>query len=261
MRIISIVNNKGGIGKTTSSINIAAVLAESGKTLLIDIDPQSNATSGLGLDPGSLEQSIYNVLIHNASIKSVIQQTAFQNLDICPANITLSQAENELITSMLGRPSRLRQALKPLTDADYKYVIIDCPPSVGVLTINALMASTDMIIPMEPEFYALQGMKILNKIIAQLREEGEHNINLLGVLITKAIITQSLHQEIIEQIKTYFKNKLFTTIIKKNVTIGEAAGAGKPVTAYDAKSHGAQCYRDFVEKELLPLVSNDVKKR
>jgi chromosome partitioning protein len=260
MRIISIVNNKGGIGKTTSSINIAAILAETGKTLLIDIDPQSNATSGLGIDPGLLQQSIYNVLIHNASIKSVIQQTSFQNLDICPANITLSQAENELISSMLGRPLKLKQALKPLSAEDYKYVIIDCPPSVGVLTINALMASTDMLIPMEPEFYALQGIKILNKIIAQIREEGEHNINLLGVLITKASITQSLHQEVIEQIRTYFASKLFKTIIKKNVAIGEAAGAGKPVTVYDAQSLGAQCYREFVEQELLPLVS-DVKKR
>jgi len=254
MKVISIVNNKGGIGKTTTTINIGALLAEKGKTLIIDIDPQANASSGLGIKTGGLEQTVYNVLTQNVLIKTVIEKTEFANLDILPSNIGLSKAENELISNVLGSHTKLKLSLKNLASDDYEYILIDCPPSVGILTINALMASTDMIIPIEPEFYALQGIKILNQIIERVKDEGEHNINLLGVLVTKSISTQTLHQQVIEQIRTYFGKKVFKTIIKKNVAIGEAAGAGQPISVYDSKSPGAIAYKELVEKELLPLL-------
>jgi chromosome partitioning protein len=253
MRTIAIVNNKGGIGKTTSAVNIAALLAENHKTLLIDIDGQSNATSGIGLNPYDMELSIYNVLCKGVSANTVLQKTAYHNLDVIPSNIKLTAGENELLGTTGGGIRKLKKSLSDLEDK-YTFAIIDCPPSAGILTQNALLASSDIIIPMEPEPYALAGASILNKLIADIKEEMDHEINLLGVLITRVISTQVLHQNIIEEIKKYFGPKVFKTIIKKNIAISESAGEGKPISVYNPKSSGSQDYRDLVEKELLPLL-------
>ncbi len=260
MRVISIINNKGGVGKTTTAINVSSILAEKAKTLLVDIDGQANATRGIGFNPYELEMSIYNVLCKGASVKTVIQQTNYPNLDLLPSNIKLQEGERELLATTGGGITKLKRAIGNL-NGEYEYVIIDNPPNPGVLSQNSILASTDIIIPMDPEHYAIQGITILNKMIADMKEEMNHHVNLLGVLITRAIPQQNLHQTLIEEIKRYFGSAVFSTIIRKNVAIGESTGEGKPVHVYEPKSKGSLEYRQLV-KEILSLLKNvKVKKR
>lgn len=251
MRKIAIVNQKGGVGKTTTACNLAACLADLGRrVLLVDMDSQANTTSHLGIAPGALSASMYNVLVSNVGIRSIIESTQVSGLDVAPANIDLSGCEAEL-ASDLARPYKLRNALRELNT--YDFIIIDCPPSLGILAIMSLIASTDMIIPIEPEHFALQGMKILNRMVVKIKEDLDHNLNLLGVLITKALPTQSLHAAMIEEIDRYFGNKVFKTHIKKNIALAEASSQGKPIVLYDRRSPGAEGYRALAQ-EVLQLV-------
>ncbi len=251
MRIISILNQKGGVGKTTTACNLSACLADMGqRVLLIDMDSQANATGHLGIAPGELQASMYQVLVNDVNIRSIIAPTQIASLEVAPAHIDLSGCDTEL-ASDLARPYKLRNALRQVSG--YDFIMIDCPPSLGILSIMSLIASTDIIIPIEPEHFALQGMKILNRMVAKIKEELDHNINLLGVLITKSLSQQSLHAAMIEEIERYFGHKVFRTHIKKNITLAEASSQGQPIVLYDRRSPGAEAY-SALAKEVLALV-------
>lgn len=258
MRIISIINQKGGVGKTVTAINLSACLADKDKkVLLIDLDPQANATLGLNINPYELEYTIYNILINpEHNLKGIIQNTSLSNLSIAPSHMNLSGCDVEL-ASELARPYLLRNALKIL-NSDYDYVIIDCPPSLGVLSLNALLASTDMIIPIEPKFYALAGMDILNRMIVKIKEQLNHQLNLLGVLITMFDPRTNLHSVISEKIHDYFGPKVFKTIINLNIKLSEAETQKIPVTKYDPSSSGAQNYIKLTE-EILEIEQSQRK--
>lgn len=248
-KIISICNQKGGTGKTTTTVNLAASLASFGKKILIiDSDPQGNASSGIGVDKSKIEKSIYEVLLNNATIKDAVIKTAIPNLDIAPCNINLTGAEIELVGA-LSRETRLKKSLSGIK-GEYDFVLIDTPPSLGLLTLNALVASNSIIIPIQCEFYALEGVSQLLRSINLIRDSLNENLRIEGVLMTMADFRTNLTNEVINEIKNYFKDKVYKTIIPRNVKLSEAPSYGKPIGLYDKNSIGAKRYGEFA-KEMI----------
>ena len=246
-KIIAIANQKGGVGKTTTSVNLGAGLAQVGKkVLLVDIDAQGNATTGVGIEKSELDQCIYNVLVEDADVQGVIQKTATENLDVLPATIQLAGAEIELVPT-ISREVRLQRALQPVRD-EYDYIIIDCPPSLGLLTINALTAADSVIIPVQCEYYALEGLSQLLNTVRLVQKHLNKKLAIQGVLLTMLDARTNLGIQVIDEVKKYFRDKVYRSIIPRNVRLSEAPSHGKPIMQYDAKSRGAEVYIDLAEE-------------
>ncbi|MBO0475554.1 ParA family protein [Vagococcus sp. DIV0080] len=246
-RVISVANQKGGVGKTTTTVNLGACLADAGKrVLLIDMDAQGNATSGIGIKKSDVEQDIYDVLVNEVPIKEVIQQTARERLEIAPATIQLSGAEIEL-TSMMARESRLKLALKEVID-EYDYVLIDCPPSLGHLTINSFSASDSILIPVQCEYYALEGLSQLLNTIRLVQKHFNADLRIEGVLLTMYDARTNLGSEVVEEVRKYFRERVYDTIIPRNVRLSEAPSHGQSIIDYDPKSKGAENYHALAKE-------------
>lgn len=248
-RIIAIANQKGGVAKTTTAVNLCACLAELGKkVLMLDLDPQGNATSGYGVIKDKLNYCIYDVLINDIPLRQVVLKTEVKNLWIIPARIELAGAEIELV-NLEARDKKLFYALKAVQE-DYDFVIIDCPPSLGLLTLNALGAATDILIPIQCEYYALEGLSLLMSTLDRVKKGLNPNLNILGVLLTMFDARTNLSIQVVDEVKKYFRNKVFHTIVPRNVRLSEAPSHGKPIVIYDPKSRGADVYRDLAEEVL-----------
>jgi chromosome partitioning protein len=246
--IIAVLNQKGGVGKTTTAINLAAYLAKAGqKVLVVDLDPQGNSTSGLGLDKQNLSATLYDVLFSQADINSSIQKVS-SNLYILPSNANLAGAEVELV-ALPSRESRLQQAL---SDQTFDYILIDCPPSLGLLTINGLTAAEFVLIPVQAEYYALEGLSQLLSVIQQVRAALNPNLDILGVLITLYDSRNSLSEQVKKELESYFGAKLFETIVPRNVRLAEAPSFGRTIIEHDKWSKGARAYK---------ALSREVQKR
>lgn len=260
-KIISIANQKGGVGKTTTAINLAASLAViEHPTLVIDIDPQSNTTSGLGIEPKTVTNSIYEVMVGGVGIQSAVRETEMPYLDLVPAHINLVGAEIE----MVDRDKRERILLKAIGDISEKYdfVIIDCPPSLGLLTINALTASNSVLIPVQCEYYALEGLGQLLNTIKIVRQHLNKELDIEGVLLTMYDTRTRLSNQVVDEVKRYFDDKVFSTIISRNIRLAEAPSFGKPAILYDASSEGAKNYlslgREIIQNNKKLLKSSAV---
>ena len=246
-RMIAIANQKGGVGKTTTSVNLSACLAFLGKkVLLIDIDPQGNASSGIGVSKGELEACIYDVLIDDEPVENVILQSKVENLYVLPATISLAGAEIELV-STISRELRLKNALDSIKEK-YDFIIIDCPPSLGLLTINALTASDAIIIPVQCEYYALEGLSQLLSTIRLVQKHLNKNLMIDGVLLTMLDARTNLGLQVIEEVKKYFQDKVYRTVIPRNVRLSEAPSHGESIIQYDAKSRGAEVYLELARE-------------
>lgn len=253
-RIIAICNQKGGSGKTTSAVNLSTYLALAGrKVLLIDIDPQGNATSGLGINKDEIPKSIYNVLLDQASITEIIIHTSITNLNLAPSNINLTGAEVELV-GVTEREYRLKRALGVAQDS-YDLVLIDCPPSLGLLTINALSASASVLIPIQCEYYALEGLSSLLNTIELVQRNLNPFLKIEGVLLTMADYRTNLTHEVIKEARNFFKDKVYQTVIPRNIRLTEAPSFGKPIALYDKASIGAQKYLEL-SNEMLENVTS-----
>ena len=247
-RVISIANQKGGVGKTTTSINISTILAKKGKkVLLIDADPQGNATSGIGMEKKT-EKSIYDVIIEETKIEEVAVETQVKNLKICPSNINLAGAEVELV-SMMSREYRLKERIEEEKE-NYDYIIIDCPPSLGLITLNAFTASDSVLIPVQCEYYALEGLEQLMNTVNLVKKHLNKELELEGAVLTMYDARTNLSNQVVKEVKNYFEDKVYKTVIPRNVRLSEAPSFGMPISLYDPKSKGAKCY-DKLVKEIL----------
>ena len=246
-KVIAVANQKGGVGKTTTAVNVSACLAAAGrKTLLMDTDPQGNATSGLGLDPRQLLASVYHVLLDGTPISNVTVETGLKRLSLVPANFDLVGAEVEM-TALMAREGKLRTALQSVRD-EYEYIIIDCPPSLGLLTLNSLTACDSILIPIQCEYYALEGLGQLLQTITLVQENLNSDLKIEGVLLTMQDKRLKLSEHVIAEVKKFFQGQVYETIIPRNVRLSEAPSFGKPIILYDAKSTGARAYMKLVKE-------------
>lgn len=246
-KIIAVANQKGGVGKTTTAINLSAYLAQQGQeTLLIDMDPQGNTTAGVGIGKNELKNTIYNVLMEEANIEDAILSTDVDWLDIVPANIHLIGAEIELV-NVFARETRLQKALEKLTSV-YKYVVIDCPPSLGLLTVNSLTAADSVIIPMQCEYYALEGLGQLLNTIELIRKNLNPDLRVEGVLLTMFDARVNLSGQVVDEVRKHLRNKVYTTVIPRTIRLSEAPSHGKPIVLYDPHSKGAIAYAELAKE-------------
>jgi chromosome partitioning protein len=249
MKIIAVCNQKGGVGKTSTAISIAAYLGlNHHKALLVDMDPQGNATSGIGIDKNSVEKSVYDVLLHRSDPKETILDTQIDQMKLLPCNISLTGAEIELVSEM-GREVRLKKALESIKD-DFQFAIIDCPPSLGMLTINALTAADTVLIPIQCEYYALEGLGQLVKTIDLVRDNLNPALSIEGILMTMADNRTRLTDQVIQEVKKHFADKIYDTIIPRSVKMSEAPGFGKPIMLYDPNSVASHKYNEFGQEFL-----------
>jgi len=249
-KIISIANQKGGVGKTTTAVNLCTILAKKGKKiLLIDTDPQGNATSGLGVEKET-EFSTYDLLISDTPAIDIIKETSIKNLTISPSNMNLAGAEVQLV-SMMSREQRMKEKLDEVKD-EYDYIFIDCPPSLGLITLNAFTASDSVLIPVQCEYYALEGLGQLLNTIELVRKHLNRNLYIEGALLTMYDIRTNLANQVVKEVKKFFQNKVYKSVIPRNVRVSEAPSYGMPITVYDPKSKGARSYEKFA-REFLKL--------
>lgn len=246
-KIIAVANQKGGVGKTTTTVNLSASIATLGKrVLLVDIDPQGNATSGIGINKGDLDHCVYNVLIDEVDAKDIILPTNVDRLSILPATIQLAGAEIELVPT-ISREIRLKKALE-LVKHEYDYIIIDTPPSLGLLTLNALTAADSVLIPVQCEFYALEGLSQLLNTIRLVQKHLNKSLMIEGVLLTMLDARTNLGLQVVEEVKKYFQDKVYRSIIPRNVRLGEAPSHGQSIITYDPRSKGAEVYLELAKE-------------
>ena len=246
-KVIAVANQKGGVGKTTTAINLSACIAYKGKrVLIIDIDPQGNTTSGLGVDKKEINKSIYDVLINDENIDNVILDTVVENLKLCPSNIQLAGAEIELV-SVISRETRIKGVLEGIKH-NYDFIIIDCPPSLGLLTINSLTAADTILVPIQCEYYALEGLSQLMDTVKLVQKHLNPSLDVEGVVLTMFDARTNLSIQVVDEVKRYFRNKVYRTIIPRNVRLSEAPSYGLPIILYDPKSKGAECYMELAEE-------------
>ena len=244
---LAIVNQKGGVGKSTTAVNLGASLAEMGKrVLIVDVDPQGNATSGLGVEKSSVKNSIYNVLVDDIEVEEAVLETKSENLYILPSNIDLAGAEIELV-SMISREKRLKIALEENKN-EYDYILFDCPPSLGLLTLNALSAANKIIVPIQCEYYALEGLGQLIETIKLVQKNLNKKLEIEGVVLTMYDARTNLSKQVSEEVKNFFDNKVYETVIPRNVRLSEAPSFGQPVIEYASNSKGAKMYRKLAKE-------------
>ena len=247
-KVITIANQKGGVGKTTTAVNLSTCLAKAGKkVLMIDADPQGNATSGLGIEK-EVDYSVYDVMINDVSIRETLKDSCVKNLKVCPSNINLAGAEVELV-SMMSREHRLKEKLDEIKD-EFDFVIIDCPPSLGLITINTFTAANTVLIPIQCEYYALEGLGQLINTVNLVKKHLNKEFDVEGALLTMHDIRTNLSNQVVKNVKEYFGDKVYKTVIPRNVKLSVAPSYGMPITVYDARSKGAKCYEKFT-KEFL----------
>jgi len=246
-KVIAIANQKGGVGKTTTAVNLSSCLAYKGKkVVIIDIDPQGNTTSGLGIDKKNIGKSIYEVIINDEDIENALMKTVVDNLYICPSNIQLVGAEVELV-SVISRETRIKAAIENIRQK-YDFILIDCPPSLGLLTLNALTAADTILVPIQCEYYALEGLSQLMNTVKLVQRHLNPGLDVEGVVLTMFDARTNLSMQVVEDVKQYFRNKVYRTIIPRNVRLSEAPSFGLPIILYDPKSKGAECYLDLAQE-------------
>lgn len=256
-KVIAIANQKGGVGKTTTAVNVSAILAKKGKkVILIDGDPQGNATSGLGVDK-NVEYSLYDVLINEVDINATVQETALKNLKLCPSNVNLAGAEAELV-NLISREQRLKEKLDEIKD-EYDYILIDCPPSLGLVTLNIFTASDSILIPVQCEYYALEGLGQLINTINLVKKHLNKNLEIEGAVLTMYDIRTNLSNQVVREVKRYFDDKVYKTVIPRNIKLSEAPSFGMPISLYDPTSKGARCYEKLTKEIVKANESKDNK--
>ncbi len=245
-KVIAVVNQKGGVGKTTTAVNVSTILAKKGKkVLLIDEDPQGNATSGLGIEKNT-DKSIYDVIINDVEFDEAIINSPIKNLFVCPSNINLAGAEVELVP-MMSRELKLKEKIEKIRD-QFNYIIIDCPPSLGLLTINAFTSSDSLLIPIQCEYYALEGVGQLMNTVNLVKKQLNKDLYIEGVVLTMNDARTNLSNQVIKEVKTYFKDNVYKTLIPRNVKLSEAPSYGMPISVYAPKSKGARCYEKLTNE-------------